>query len=113
LGSSVSERSTPTVGRILYWFLGAPVVLLADMYTGTMPLVLLGPSEERAPIVNLAAAPYAALVCLASLYFAWSCWRAVRGEPPATAFRPFPWWVWAGAAAVGLASGAVAFVRAA
>jgi hypothetical protein len=108
----VREESTLFIGKLVYWFLGAPAAFLSVMYVGTLPLLLLGPTEERSSTINLVVAPYSAFLFVAALYLSWACWRAVRGDPPASAFRPFPWPVWVSAIALGLISGTVAFMRA-
>jgi len=109
----VRPDSTPIVAKVLYWLVGAPAAFLAVMYTGAMPLVLLGAADERPPILNLVIAPYVVLVFVAAAFVAWACWRAVRGEVPAVAFRPFPGRVWAIAAVVGFFWGVVGYMRAA
>ena len=109
--SAVQRRPTPFIGKLVYWLLGAPVAFLSVAYIGSLPLVLLGPFEERSRITNLGVSPYSAVVLVAATYVAWAFWRAVRGDPPAAAFRPFPWPVWAVATVLGLALGLVSFVR--
>ena len=108
----MGSSDTPIVAKVLYWFLGAPAVFLGMLHVGVLPLVILGPAEERASITNLVVAPYLALLVVGACYFTWACWRAVRGEHPSIAFRPFPWPIWVGAALLGIVSGAVTFVHA-
>ena len=107
------ERATPLLARVLYWLLGAPVVCLAVLYVGLVPVLFLGPAENRSPITSLVVVPYGAVLIVASLYLSWACWRAVRGDPPTTAFRPFPRAVWLATIAVGLTLGLIEFARAA
>jgi hypothetical protein len=100
---------TPLIGRILYWFVGAPVTFLGVLYAGILPVVVLGPAEQRPPMVTAATALYAAVLFVVALWLTWAFWRAVRGDAPPAAFRPFPWPVWAAAVALGFASGISAF----
>ena len=109
----MARQSTPLFAKVLYWFLRAPVAFLCVMYAGILPLAILGLPDQRAPFMELAVAPYAAVVVVTAVNFTWGCWRAIRGDSPATALRPFPGPVWLASLAVGLACGTFALVVAA
>lgn len=103
----------PSVAKVLYWLIGAPAMVLAVIYVGMLPIILVAPFASGSVVGQLIIYCYTPLIYVAAAYLTWSCWRALRGEALAAAFRPFAWRVWVTASALGIPWWGIAVSRAA